>query len=94
MGRNSSYQMIQVRFSTYNGNVDTTLEIPVSIINSVKLFRYIPDGFSFFIDSERKQLHFLQKILKLTIDKMTLQEMYTTYSGYNKLPDGRYIYIY
>lgn len=88
----SSCRMIQVHFFTSNGEVDTKVNIPVSIIDSKKLLQYTPDGFFFFIDSEIKRLRLFQNLLKLTIEKLSLSEIYMLHPGYNKLLDGSYVY--
>lgn len=88
----TSYYMLHVHFSTCNGFINTKIEIPVSVIDSKKLLRFVPEGFLFFIDSETKRLHFFQNILKLTMDKMPIYEMYAIHSGYNQLPNNEYVY--
>lgn len=85
-------QIIQVQFSTSNGNMNTVVKIPFHVINTKKLLEYIPDGFLFFPTSETKRLRFFQELLCLSIDKMTLDELYRVHTGYNQLPNGECIY--
>lgn len=88
----TSYYIIKVRFSTHNGNTNATAEIPFSVIESKKLYQYVPEGFLFLFDSDTKGLRFFQKTLKLSLEKTPLSEVYILHPGYNQLPDGSYVY--